>query len=94
MASWLEFFYGFHRELGYAGAPVHDTVAVAALIAPELFRMEEMYVAVETQGTYCRGATIGDRYHLSGHAPNARVILDLDREGFVDLLTKAAASYS
>lgn len=94
VASWLEFFYGFHRELGYAGAPVHDTVAVAALIAPELFRMEEMYVAVETQGTYCRGATIGDRYHLSEHAPNARVILDLDREGFVDLLTKAAASYS
>lgn len=55
--------------------------------------MEEMYVAVETQGTYCRGATIGDRYHLSDHAPNARVILDLDREGFVGLLTKAAASY-
>ena len=68
---------------------------VASVVAdwPELFHMEEMYVAVETQGTYCRGATIGDRYHLSDYAPNARVILDLDREGFVGLLTKAAASY-
>ena len=93
VADWLEFFYCFHRELGYAGAPVHDAVAVAALIAPELFHMEEMYVMVETGGTYCRGATIGDRYHLSGHAPNARVILGLDRAGFVGLLTEAAASY-
>ena len=93
VADWLEFFYGFHRNIGYAGAPVHDAVAVAALIAPELFRMEEMYVAVETAGEYCRGATIGDRYHLTDHAPNARVILGLDRAGFVQLLVDAAASY-
>ena len=93
VADWLEFFYGFHRNIGYAGAPVHDAVAVAALIAQELFRMEEMYVAVETAGEYCRGATIGDRYHLTDHAPNARVILGLDRAGFVQLLVDAAASY-
>lgn len=93
VAEWLEFFYGFHRNLGYAGAPVHDAVAVAALIAPELFTMEEMYVAVETGGDYCRGATIGDRYHLSGHAPNARVILGLDREGFVQLMVDAVSAY-
>ena len=93
VADWLEFFYGFHQKLGYAGAPVHDAVAVAALIAPELFQMEEMYVAVETEGVYCRGATIGDRYQLSGRAPNARVILDLDRADFVALLTRAAAAY-
>lgn len=93
VAEWLDFFYSFHRGIGYAGAPVHDAVAVAALIAPELFQIEEMYVAVETAGDYCRGATIGDRYHLTGQAPNARVILGLDREGFVQLLVDAAASY-
>lgn len=92
-AGWLEFFYGFHREIGYAGAPVHDAVAVAALIAPDLFTIEEMYVAVETAGDYCRGATIGDRYGLTDHAPNARVILGLDREGFVDLLVNGVAYY-
>ena len=93
MAQWLEFFYRFHREIGYPGAPLHDPVAVAALIAPELFEMEEMYVEVETGGSYCRGATVGDRYHLTGKAPNAKVILGLDREGFVDLLTESARFY-
>ena len=93
VAQWLEFFYQFHRDIGYPGAPVHDPVAVAALIAPELFRMEEMYVEVETGGDYCRGATIGDPYHLTGRAPNARAILDLDREGFVRLLAESARSY-
>ena len=43
VAEWLEFFYRFHREKGYAGAPVHDAVAVAALAAPELFTVEEMH---------------------------------------------------
>lgn len=32
VADWLEFFYQFHRSLGYEGAPVHDAVAVAALL--------------------------------------------------------------
>ena len=45
----LEFFYGFHRKMGYPGAPVHDAVAVAALVRPEILTMQEMYVAVETQ---------------------------------------------
>lgn len=93
VADWLDFFFRFHRDLGYAGAPVHDAVAVAALVKPELFRMEAMYVAVELGGQYSRGATVGDVYHLTGHAPNARVILDLDREGFVQLMIDSVKTY-
>lgn len=93
VADWLEFFYGFHRDLGYAGAPVHDAVAVAALIRPEIFQFEDMYVEVETAGAYCRGATVGDRYHLTGKAPNARVIMGLDREAFAQLLVDAVRIY-
>lgn len=93
VADWLEFFYDFHRKLGYAGAPVHDAVAVAALLAPGLFTSEEMFVAVETAGEYCRGATVGDRYGLTGRAANARVLLGVDREGFVQLLADAVAAY-
>ena len=36
VADWLDFFYDFHRKIGYAGAPVHDAVAVAAVVRPEL----------------------------------------------------------
>ena len=93
VADWLEFFYGFHQKIGYAGAPVHDAVAVAALVRPDIFRFEEMYVEVETGGTYCRGCTVGDRYHLTDKAPNARVIMGLDRDAFAGLLVDAVRTY-
>lgn len=89
VADWLEFFYGFHRALGYAGAPVHDPVAVVSLVRPELLRTQELCVQVETRGEYCRGMTIG---HTRG-ACNARVNLDIDRQGFADLLVQAVAAY-
>ncbi len=89
VADWLEFFYGFHRNLGYAGAPVHDAVAVAALLRPQLFNAKELCVEIETTGEYCRGATVG---HTRKPA-NARVFVDIDREGFVDLLVEAVKTY-
>ena len=93
VADWLEFFYEFHRKLGYAGAPVHDAVAVASLLHPELFESEELYVAVELSGEYCRGTTVGDCRGQLGHAPNARVLFDLDRAGFARLLAGAVRAY-
>jgi pyrimidine-specific ribonucleoside hydrolase len=93
VAEWLDFFYGFHRNLGYPGAPVHDAVAVAALLKPEIMTMVDMYVAVELTGDYCRGATIVDKTGVLKQPANARVIMDIDREAFVDLLAEAAAHY-
>lgn len=94
VADWLDFFYDFHRKIGYAGAPVHDAVAVAALVRPELMTTREIYVAVETTGDYCRGTTIGDERGFYGKPANANVILDIDRQGFVDLLVEAVQTYS
>ena len=74
---------------GYAGAPVHDAVAVCALLRPDLLHFEDWHVTVETQGAFCRGATVGDRRT----APNARVITGIDREGFAELLTEAVRTY-
>lgn len=93
VADWLDFFYDFHRKIGYSGAPVHDAVAVAALIKPEIFTMRELYVAIETTGDYCRGATVGDSMGIWGKPANARVILGLNRAAFVDLLVEAAEHY-
>ena len=92
--DWLEFFYGFHRKLGYPGAPVHDAVAVAALIKPEIMTFKDLYVQVETAGDYCKGTTVGDWYGVTGKAPNASCILDIDRQGFVDLLVEAVKTYA
>ena len=93
VAEWLDFFYGFHRSIGYPGAPVHDAVAVAALIKPEIMTMVQMYVAIETTGDYCRGTTVGDRFGVLGQPANARVIMGIDRKAFVDLLAEAAEQY-
>ena len=94
VAEWLDFFYGFHRSIGYPGAPVHDAVAVAALIRPEIMTMVDMYVQIETTGDYCRGATVGDKLGILGKPANARVIMGIDRQKFVDLLVEAAEHYS
>lgn len=89
VADWLEFFYGFHKSIGYEGAPMHDPCAVAVLLKPELFDLRELCVEVETQGEYCRGATVG---HTRKPA-NARVNMGLDRKAFADLLVDAVKAY-
>lgn len=93
VAEWLEFFYRFHHSLGYPGAPVHDPVAVVALVRPEILTMRDLYVQVETTGEYCRGATIGDFFNRTKQPPNARVIMDIDRAAYVDMLVDAVKKY-
>ena len=89
IAQWLEFFYRFHRDIGYDGAPMHDPCAVAVLLKPELFDLREMYVQIETKGEYCRGMTIGSK----SETPNALVAMGVDREAFVKLLIEAVKTY-
>ena len=91
VAEWLDFFYNFHRSLGYTGAPVHDAVAVAALIKPEILTARDYYVQIETSGDFCRGATVADHYGFTNQPPNTHALVDIDREAFVDLLAEAAA---
>ncbi|HPF53772.1 MAG TPA: nucleoside hydrolase [Eubacteriales bacterium] len=93
VADWLEFFYGFHRAKGYAGAPVHDAVAVAVLLHPEMFRIVPMHVEIETEGEYCRGMTVGDIFNISGKPANAKVVMGLDREAFVEHIVNSVAFY-
>lgn len=93
VAEWLEFFYIFHKSIGYAGAPVHDPVAIVALIAPEILEIMDMHIDIETRGQYCRGMTVGNvkSYHNSN--PNAKVILGIDRDKYADLLYEACKYY-
>lgn len=93
VAEWLDYFYGFHRSIGYPGAPVHDAVAVAALTNPEILTSRKFYVQVETSGDFCRGATIADYYGHAHQPPNVTVLMGIDRQAFVDLLAQAAAWY-
>lgn len=93
VAEWLEFFSGFHLQLGYEGAPVHDAVAVAVLIHPEMMEIRDMYVEVETKGRYTLGATIADVRGFTGKKPNVKVITDIRREEFVELIASSCMKY-
>ena len=86
----LGFFRDRYRDLWELPAPpVHDPVAVARVIDPELVRCEEAHVAVELHGTHTRGATVCDRFGVRGFTPNARVAMELDAPGFWELIVAA-----
>ena len=86
----LVFFRDRYRDIwGLPAPPVHDPVAVARVIAPELVRCEEAHVAVELHGTHTRGATVCDRFGVRGRTPNARVAMELNAVGFWDLVVGA-----
>ena len=93
VAGWLEFFYEFHRSIGYAGAPVHDACAVASLIYPEMFTIKDMHVEVELAGEYCRGTTVADMLGVTGKPLNVSCVLDVDRDAFANLLVEAVKAY-
>ncbi|HHT7469199.1 TPA: pyrimidine-specific ribonucleoside hydrolase RihA [Raoultella planticola] len=95
VAELLDFFMEYHKDAkwGFTGAPLHDPCTIAWLLKPELFTSVERWVGVETQGKYTQGMTVVDYYFLTGNQPNTTVLLDVDRDGFVDLLAERLAFY-
>jgi inosine-uridine nucleoside N-ribohydrolase len=94
VADLMRFFGSFHRErYGWAGPPIHDAVAVAVLVAPWLIERRTMRVDVELGEGLARGRTIGDERGVGGKAPNADVLVRLDRPAFIDLLVEAIATF-
>jgi pyrimidine-specific ribonucleoside hydrolase len=87
VAGLLEFFAGtYERIYGFDAPPLHDPVAVAAVLEPGLLKTHPMRVDVECQGELTRGETVCDFYGVTGRPPNAEVGVELDREGFFELL--------
>ena len=72
---------------------MHDPCAVMALIHPEIFTFEDYYVQVETGGEYCRGATVADRRRVMDKAPNAKCIMNLNRDAFADYVFEGVRAY-
>lgn len=95
VAELLDFFMEYHKteKWGFNGAPLHDPCTIAWLLKPEIFTTVTRWVGVETKGKYTQGMTVVDYYFLSGNAPNTEVMLDIDRQAFVDLLAERLAFY-
>jgi pyrimidine-specific ribonucleoside hydrolase len=84
---------GSEQRAGWEGAPVHDALAVAAVIRPALLETQHVNVVVETTGTYTYGRTVCDLWRMTGREPNADVALGVNRDAFVELLIEGLARY-
>ena len=92
---------------GLPGGAMHDPVAVAALVDPDIVTFEPMHVAVELSGTHTAGMTLCDGRRLGpdmraietslpraeGAIPNAEVAVAVDPSRFWDLFLDVLATY-
>ncbi|HEC22427.1 MAG TPA: nucleoside hydrolase [Chloroflexi bacterium] len=79
--------YDEHQPMHRTGtAPVHDALAVCAVIAPEVIETTFVHVDVETHGELTVGRTVCDVAHRGGQAPNVHLALNADEPRFVSML--------
>lgn len=87
-AEVIEHAFGFHKDSGKTGVPLHDPCALAYVTHPELFKGEEVYVTVETKGEYTLGETVVDRTGKLKRENNTLILNWVDREKFIELITR------
>ncbi|MGO4853143.1 nucleoside hydrolase [Phaeovulum sp. W22_SRMD_FR3] len=93
LASWTEFFERFDvAKYGHEGAPLHDPCVIGYLLAPELFAGRFINVEIETQSPLTLGMTVADWWGVTGRAPNALFLDQIDTPAFFEMLTRRIAT--
>ena len=83
----LRFYDKFHRDVyGFDGSPIHDAVAVAHVLRPELVKTLHRNVEIDVESELCRGRTVVDLWQRTERKPNCHVGVEIDAEGFLELL--------
>jgi purine nucleosidase len=85
LADALRFYMEFHaRYDGFYGAFIHDPLALAAALDPDLVTAQAVFVDVESQGSITTGETVADWRGLRGRPANCEVAVAADAAGFLD----------
>lgn len=85
LADALRFYFEFHARFdGFHGAFVHDPVALAVALDPELARAEPVAVQVELSGDLTAGETVADWRGTWGDPPNVDVAVEVDGASFLE----------
>lgn len=79
----------FRREMGLEGIHLHDAVALAAVLHPELFTTRELTGDVETAGEITLGATVFDRRSTAHNRGDMEVAVEVDAVGVADCVVRA-----
>jgi purine nucleosidase len=74
------------RKYGWEGGPLHDPTVIAYLLAPELFQGRDVHVAIECASALTLGMTVVDWWAVTGKPPNAKVLREIDSNGYFDLV--------
>lgn len=89
VADLLDYFALFHTRIyGMESPPIHDAVAVADVIWPDLMHAEKFHVAIETMSPLTVGMTVVDRWRITDNEPNVRVGMSIDGERFGNLVVE------
>src|SRR6266508_5391229 len=89
----LRFCDSFHRTVyNFDGSPIHDALAVAHVLNPELVGTLKRNVEIDTESELCRGRTVVDLWRRTERQPNAHVGVDIDADGFLELLIERVNS--
>jgi pyrimidine-specific ribonucleoside hydrolase len=92
-AAMLDHYLEWQEKLyGHRGVSIHDALAVATLLRPELITTIDAVVTVDTTAGPARGMTLVDRHRWDGQEPNAKVAVGVDRDAFVEFLCERLAT--
>lgn len=84
----------YGEQYGFAGAPLHDPIAVAEIVRPGIVTTQRCVVTIETDGASTSGRSVVDLTGVTGLPPNADVAMDVDVHAFTALLLDAIVSYA
>ena len=87
VAELLRFYSTFHRRVyKFDGSPIHDALAVASVLKTDLVGTLKRNVEIDIESELCRGRTVVDLWQRTDREPNAHVGVEVDAEGFLELL--------
>jgi inosine-uridine nucleoside N-ribohydrolase len=93
VAELWDFFSRYHtRQYGREDAPIHDALALAHAIDPDLLETVERNVEIDCASELCRGRTVVDLWRRTDREPNARVAVGVDSAAFFALLLERISS--
>jgi purine nucleosidase len=82
-----------HEEIEQGSCALHDPLAVAAVIRPDLVTWRDAHVAVETAGGITRGVAVADLLMWEDPpVPNCRIATAVDAQAFRELFIERMAS--
>lgn len=82
----------YQEQQGFENPPVHDPCAVAYLIDPTIVSTQKVPLDVELRGALTVGMTVADFRAPAPADCTTQVAVQLDHDGFWDLVVKAIAS--